>query len=572
MASNGIAFASWILPASTKGVIAPEVVGHLMLELLQSAAGSKALSGQDLRSLASQLFEIRDIVSSFTVRKECSEAIAEIEVAETLWENKSRLEYLPAKQLSIEVQRLLSRGHIRLRALAVAYGMQALVRDDTRASHRSALFFLTRYSTFHGVDDFVAALCKPDPWVRAEYEGPSVACEIIKSKPSRSMDGKVSGWVTRVRRHASVCFVEVTANEEIQQVAFEGNLYGVARAICLGDFVTVRGQLRASRRGSIALFAEEFAEHKKSYSAGKQQFLNLWKEQKKQSLLRNAVRETFDNFGFLEVQTPTLSLSYEGGLARPFVTFENATKNNLYLKVSSELAMIKYIAGGATKVFEIGPSFRNEARRGRAGPEFSFLEAYSICHSLSEMRGIFCRLVSAIVDRDIQPVEVTFETVFRETCGFDYRDASACSELARALKLTVIPQNEPNPALSRRLFKKYVSPRLIGPLFVTHIPGHGSPFIHGEGVDARRVWFNWNGRTIAEIAENETDSARVSQRLVQQFQGDPFVVFRDYVETLGALAMSPAAIVGMGIGLERLLLACDLQGGDGGQGLREECQ
>lgn len=71
--------------------------------------------------------------------------------------------------------------------------------------------------------------------------------------------------------------------------------------------------------------------------------------------------------GHLEVQTPILADAAGGATARPFYT--SATEfeeRQVALRIAPELWLKRLIIGGLERIFEIGPSFRNEGRL----PEF----------------------------------------------------------------------------------------------------------------------------------------------------------------------------------------------------------
>ena len=80
---------------------------------------------------------------------------------------------------------------------------------------------------------------------------------------------------------------------------------------------------------------------------------------------------------FIEVETPILQPIYGGAAARPFVTYHNQLKQELYLRISDELYLKRLIVGGFERVYEIGRDFRNEGVSFKHNPEFTQIEFYA---------------------------------------------------------------------------------------------------------------------------------------------------------------------------------------------------
>jgi len=73
------------------------------------------------------------------------------------------------------------------------------------------------------------------------------------------------------------------------------------------------------------------------------------------------IRRFFEDRDFVEVQTPILAAAAGGAVARPFETVATEFSNRkLNLRIAPELWLKRLIVGGMSKIFEIGPSFRNE--------------------------------------------------------------------------------------------------------------------------------------------------------------------------------------------------------------------
>jgi lysyl-tRNA synthetase class 2 len=67
---------------------------------------------------------------------------------------------------------------------------------------------------------------------------------------------------------------------------------------------------------------------------------------------------------------------YGGAAARPFTTFHNQLKQDLYLRISFELYLKRLLVGGLERVYELGRDFRNEGVSFKHNPEFTQLEWY----------------------------------------------------------------------------------------------------------------------------------------------------------------------------------------------------
>lgn len=104
--------------------------------------------------------------------------------------------------------------------------------------------------------------------------------------------------------------------------------------------------------------------------------------------------------GFLEVETPILSLLAGGATAKPFNTFHNDLNTEMVLRVAPELYLKRLIVGGLLKVFELGKQFRNEQVDLTHNPEFTSIElyeAYADYQDMMEMtEDLLCRVVMDI--------------------------------------------------------------------------------------------------------------------------------------------------------------------------------
>lgn len=102
--------------------------------------------------------------------------------------------------------------------------------------------------------------------------------------------------------------------------------------------------------------------------------------------LIHCMRQFFRDKRFIEVSTPLLQASAGGAVARPFETVATEfSDTKLNLRVAPELFLKRLIVGGLPRVFEIGPSFRNEGIDATHNPEFTTCEFYAEMATLDEL-------------------------------------------------------------------------------------------------------------------------------------------------------------------------------------------
>lgn len=119
---------------------------------------------------------------------------------------------------------------------------------------------------------------------------------------------------------------------------------------------------------------------------------------KARSLLVNATSAFLTDRGFCNVQTPILSALAGGATARPFETAATEfAERKLSLRISPELWLKRLLIGGMQRVYEIGPSFRNEGLDRTHNPEFSTCEFYAVGWPLHRLQIETTKLVGFIV-------------------------------------------------------------------------------------------------------------------------------------------------------------------------------
>jgi lysyl-tRNA synthetase, class II len=174
----------------------------------------------------------------------------------------------------------------------------------------------------------------------------------------------------------------------------------------LGDIIGVKGHLFRTQKGELTIFATEVTLLCKSLlplpdkHAGlvdkEMRYRKRWtdlithNDVMQTFLLRSRIvsiiRRSLEEKAFVEVETPVLQNMYGGAAARPFTTTFNALdKQEVFLRISLEIALKKLLVGGLPRVFEIGKVFRNESIDKSHNPEFTLLEAYAAYWDYNDM-------------------------------------------------------------------------------------------------------------------------------------------------------------------------------------------
>jgi len=172
--------------------------------------------------------------------------------------------------------------------------------------------------------------------------------------------------------------------------------FALYKLLDLGDHIGVAGYLFRTRTGELTIHVERLTFLAKAMLALPEKFhgladVELRYRQRYVDLFTNlearevfvkrakalkALRQFFDERGYLEVETPMLQQIAGGAAARPFSTHHNALDQDLFLRIAPELNLKRLVVGGFDRVYEINRNFRNEGVSTHHNPEFTMLEFY----------------------------------------------------------------------------------------------------------------------------------------------------------------------------------------------------
>ncbi|KAI0443217.1 hypothetical protein F4803DRAFT_516023 [Xylaria telfairii] len=308
-----------------------------------------------------------------------------------------------------------------------------------------------------------------------------------------------------------------------------------------------------------------------------------------------SIRDFFHEQDFLEVQTPILSDSAGGATARPFLTASTAFPHKqLAMRIAPELWLKRLVVGGNDRVFEIGPSFRNEGLDLTHNPEFTTCEFYSAYFNLADLIQITESLIARLL-RDVDQVtatqlmslqkpevsvpkdqwtQVEFIPALEEILGFRFPDLSKSDALEKLTSLLaerhaslIVPGMSLNKLLDHLAATYLEEASLHQPLFIIHHPACMSPLSKsftcpqtGQLVSARAELFI-EGRELANMYEEENDPFEQRRKFELQLQlksgsivadeEGPAEIDESYVQALEH-GLPPTG--GWGCGIDRLVM------------------
>jgi lysyl-tRNA synthetase, class II len=206
-----------------------------------------------------------------------------------------------------------------------------------------------------------------------------------------------------------------------------------------------------------------------------------------------ALRDFLDQRGFVEVETPVLQPIYGGAAARPFTTFHNQLKQELYLRISFELYLKRLLVGNLERVYEIGKDFRNEGVDRTHNPEFTQLEFYWAYADYLQVMELTEQLVSFTAECVVGSQTITYQGQaipltppwrrlelrqgILEVTGIDFAQHPTVESLAAAMRNKDLPvdPNATRGKLIDGLLGDYLEPTLIQPTFLYNYPRDISP-------------------------------------------------------------------------------------------------
>ena len=426
---------------------------------------------------------------------------------------------------------------------------------------------------------------------------------------------KIAGRIMSRRIMGKASFVELMDSEGRIQVYItrddlcpgeDKELYNTVfkKLLDIGDFIGIEGFVFRTKTGEISVHAESLSVLSKSLRPlpvvkmkdgvafdkftdpelrYRQRYVDLLVNDEvkdifvKRTKIFDAMREFFNDKGYLEVDTPVLQSIPGGAAARPFTTHLNALDIDLYLRIANELYLKRLIVGGFEGVYEFSRNFRNEGMDRTHNPEFTVMEIYVSYKDYKWMMEFTEQMLEHValkvlgttkvkvgeneIDFKAPYKRVTMIDAIKDHTGIDISGMdedqlrSVCDKLG-------VEQDETmgKGKLIDEIFGEKAEGKYIEPTFIIDYPIEMSPLCkrHRDNPElTERFELMVNGKELANAYTELNDPIDQRKRFEEQLKlsekGDDEAMFIDQ-DFLRALEYGMPPTSGMGIGMDRLTM------------------
>lgn len=298
----------------------------------------------------------------------------------------------------------------------------------------------------------------------------------------------------------------------------------------------------------------------------------------KRTKLFTAMRNFFNEAGYLEVETPILQPIAGGAAARPFMTHHNSLDIPLYMRIANELYLKRLIVGGFDGVYEFSKNFRNEGMDRTHNPEFTAMEIYvaykdynwmmEFCERLLEHCAIEVNGTSKVtfgeheIDFKAPYKRVTMRQSIIDFTGYDIKGQTEDQLRVAALGMGIdVNETMGVGKLIDEMFGEKCEANYIQPTYITDYPKEMSPLCKEHREDpslTERFELMVCGKEIANAYSELNDPIDQRERFEEQVKlaakGDDEAgefIDQDFLRSL-EYGMPPTS--GMGIGMDRLIM------------------
>ena len=454
-----------------------------------------------------------------------------------------------------------------------------------------------------------------EPYPAEEYKVTHTSTQ-IKQNYNEGEKVTIAGRLMSNRIQGSAAFAEIQDSEGRIQAYFnrdeictgeDKTLYNEVykKLIDLGDFIGIEGEIFKTKVGEITIKVKNFkvlakvlrplplpktdengVVHDAFTDAElryRMRYVDLVVNPQvkevfiKRTKLFNAMRNFFNERGYMEVETPVLQSIPGGAAARPFITHHNSLDILLYMRIANELYLKRLIVGGFEGVYEFSKNFRNEGMDRTHNPEFTAMEIYVAYKDYNWMMEFTEQLleecaiaVNGTTKAQFGEHEIDFKAPYRrismadaikEYTGFDITGKSEDELRTFAQSIGIeVDDTMGKGKLIDEIFGEKCEGNFIQPTFITDYPIEMSPLTkkHRDNPElTERFELMVCGKEVANSYSELNDPIDQRERFEAQVKlserGDDEAMFIDQ-DFLRALEYGMPPTGGLGIGMDRLIM------------------
>ena len=415
----------------------------------------------------------------------------------------------------------------------------------------------------------------------------------------------IAGRIMAKRGMGKAVFADIADDKGRIQIYIRQNdvdeeTFSDVRKLDVGDIIGVSGFVFKTKMGEISVHCKSVSLLAKSLHPLPEKYHGLTNQELKYRrryvdlIMNPETRRTFevrsafikhirtflDGRGYMEVETPVLSMISGGATARPFITHHNTLGLDMYLRIALELHLKRLIVGGIERVYEIGRIFRNEGMDTKHNPEFTMVEIYEAYADYKDIMDLLEDMLSSAAksilggyklqwqgaELDLTPgwPRVSMAEMVKKHTGADFISMTTVEEAIKAAAGIGVKMPEGKEAswggLLYECFDQKVEDLLIQPTFITDHPVEISPLSKKKPSDPRlteRFELFICGSELGNGYSELNDPADQKQRFLRQAAlrsaGDleAGMMDDDYIEAL-EYGMPPTG--GLGVGIDRCVM------------------
>ena len=298
--------------------------------------------------------------------------------------------------------------------------------------------------------------------------------------------------------------------------------------IDIGDFIGIDGEMYVTQTGELTVRTYDYKLLSKAMlplpekfhgltdieTRYRQRYLDLIMNENTRkvfigrSKIVSSIRRFLEDNGFMEIETPILQTAVSGASAKPFFTHHNSLDLDCNLRIAFETWLKQAVAGGITKVFELGKDFRNEGMDATHLQEFTQVEWYAGYWNFEDNIKLFKDLVKKLLMDSLGTMKINYQgheidfgtekwerinytEEMTRLLGFDFLDITDLDEFkSKIVERGLFTMDDLEECKSVRTIIDYVYKRkiregLVGPTILYNYPAVLKPLARRNDNDPR---------------------------------------------------------------------------------------